>query len=104
MVFSCLIAAQIQRQKGVITNAEWNLLLRGPGVGVRGNKPDALSWLTAAQWNMCSSLEASVPAFEGLVNDMSAHSAAWRDYISSPEPRIQHIVLLSGIKEKFSFI
>jgi len=31
MVFSFLIAAQIQLRKGVITPAEWNMLLRGVG-------------------------------------------------------------------------
>ena len=31
MVFSFLIAAQIQLRKGTITQAEWNILLRGVG-------------------------------------------------------------------------
>ncbi len=66
MVFSFLIAAQIQRQKGEITLAEWNLLLRGPGIAkARANRPETISdFVSAAQWRMCAALEAVVPEFE----------------------------------------
>ena len=105
MVFSCLIAAQIQRQRGVISNTEWNMLLRGVGEGARGSKPDALSWITPAQWNICSALEASVPAFEGLVSDITSHATAWREYINCPEPRIllDPVSLLSSNSESFFY-
>lgn len=92
MVFSCLIAAQIQRQKGEISNTEWNLLLRGHAADAHAHASSRndtrAQWMTQAQWNACVALDTQVPAFAGLVRDLSVREDEWREYINSPEPRI----------------
>ena len=90
MVFSFLIAAQIQRRKGTITLAEWNLLLRGAGTGVAtgDTRVHGAEWVLPAQWRMCAMLEESVPAFSGLAHDLADHALEWREYVNCPEPRI----------------
>lgn len=44
--------------------------------------------MTQAQWNACIALDEQVPAFSGLIKDLSAREEEWREYINSPEPRI----------------
>ncbi|KXJ13494.1 Dynein heavy chain 6, axonemal [Exaiptasia diaphana] len=70
LVFSFMLCGDIMRQQGIITDAEWNYLLRGSG-GMdkeRPPKPD-VPWLTDQMWNNCCDLEDMIHSFKGLKED-----------------------------------
>eukprot|EP00731_Ephydatia_muelleri_P009184 Em0004g1522a len=71
LVFSFMLCADIMRQAGAISAADWNYFLRGAG-GVdkeRPAKPD-VPWLTKTVWNTCCDMEDVLPAFKGLCKDL----------------------------------
>lgn len=114
MVFSFLIAAQVLRRRGDISDAEWNLLLRGivPGLssgvdpeGALGSTSSLFSkfverpqWIPHTQWEMCCVMESSIPAFVGFTRDLAENAALWQAYAESTEIRIINKAPLSIIK------
>ncbi|XP_065178852.1 dynein axonemal heavy chain 6-like [Sycon ciliatum] len=71
LVFSFMLCVDVLRQGGVVLEDEWNFFLRG-SAGVdkeRAAKPD-IPWLNETLWNACCDLEATLPCFEGLCQDL----------------------------------
>ncbi|KAK3733193.1 hypothetical protein QZH41_008554, partial [Actinostola sp. cb2023] len=71
IVFSFMLCGDIMRQQGIVTDIEWNYLLRGSGSmdKERPPKPDA-PWLSDQIWNSCCDLEDLIHSFKGLKNDL----------------------------------
>ncbi|XP_015770017.1 PREDICTED: dynein heavy chain 6, axonemal-like [Acropora digitifera] len=71
LVFSFMLCGEIMRQKGDISDNEWNFFLRGSGSldKERPPKPD-VSWLTEHTWHTCCDLEDFLPAFAGLKEEI----------------------------------
>ncbi|CAH3197517.1 unnamed protein product [Porites evermanni] len=71
LVFSFMLCGEIMRQRGDISDNEWNFFLRGSGSldKERPPKPD-IPWLTEHMWNTCCDLEDSIPAFNGLKEEI----------------------------------
>ncbi|XP_071825285.1 dynein axonemal heavy chain 6-like isoform X2 [Apostichopus japonicus] len=73
LVFSFMLCADIMRQDKEISVTEWNVFLRG-AAGIdkeRPAKPD-VPWLTDQVWNVSYDLDDTVPAFKGILRDLTA--------------------------------
>ncbi|XP_075140366.1 dynein axonemal heavy chain 6 [Leptodactylus fuscus] len=71
LIYSFMLCIEIMRQKGEITDSEWNFFLRG-AAGLdkeRPTKPD-VPWLSDILWNSCCDLEEILPCFKGLKIDI----------------------------------
>ncbi len=90
LVFSFMLCADIMKQNGDITNAEWNFFLRGSAavdkvrtciwnhstcsyacwyhLQERPVSPD-IPWLTQQIWNTCCDMEDELPCFKGILKD-----------------------------------
>ncbi|KAG8541598.1 hypothetical protein GDO81_028641, partial [Engystomops pustulosus] len=71
LIYSFMLCIEIMRQKGEITDSEWNFFLRG-AAGLdkeRPNKPN-VPWLYDVLWNSCCDLEEILPCFKGLKADI----------------------------------
>ncbi|XP_066430423.1 dynein axonemal heavy chain 6 isoform X2 [Eleutherodactylus coqui] len=71
LIYSFMLCIEIMRQKGEITDSEWNFFLRG-AAGLdkeRPSKPD-VPWLYDVLWNSCCDLEEILPCFKGLKVDI----------------------------------
>lgn len=73
LVFSFMLCAEIMRQRGTITDGEWNFFLRG-ATGVdekkRAAMPSQPDWLREPQWAALASVEQCLPSlFSGLLSD-----------------------------------
>ncbi|XP_051785909.1 dynein axonemal heavy chain 6 [Erpetoichthys calabaricus] len=67
IIYSFMLCIEVMRQKGKISDAEWNYFLRG-AAGVEREligKP-AIPWLTDALWMTCCDIEERLPCFKGL--------------------------------------
>ncbi|KAG2466381.1 DYH6 protein, partial [Polypterus senegalus] len=67
IIYSFMLCIEIMRQKGKISDAEWNYFLRG-AAGVEREligKP-AIPWLTDALWMTCCDIEERLLCFKGL--------------------------------------
>ncbi|KAM4706665.1 dynein axonemal heavy chain 6 [Discoglossus pictus] len=71
LIYSFMLCIEIMRQKGEITDFEWNFFLRG-AAGLdkeRPAKPD-IPWLSDMLWYSCCDLEEILPCFKGIKNDI----------------------------------
>ncbi|XP_040273964.1 dynein heavy chain 6, axonemal [Bufo bufo] len=71
LIYSFMLCIEIMRQKGEITDSEWNFFLRG-AAGLdkeRPPKPD-VPWLNDVLWNSCCDLEEILPCFKGIKVDI----------------------------------
>ncbi|XP_069834127.1 dynein axonemal heavy chain 6 [Dendropsophus ebraccatus] len=71
LIYSFMLCVEIMRQKGEITDSEWNFFLRG-AAGLdkeRPPKPD-VPWIYDVLWNSCCDLEEILPCFKGLKVDI----------------------------------
>jgi dynein heavy chain len=83
-IFSFMIAIQVKRQNGSITDNEWQYLLRsGAFVNPEDEENCPMPWLTGAKWALLCALEKTVPAFAGLTNDIKARPKVWQAWIES---------------------
>ncbi|CAO2605458.1 Dynein axonemal heavy chain 6 [Lemmus lemmus] len=79
LIYSFMLCVEIMRQKGQLTEAEWNFFLRG-AAGMekeRPPKPEA-SWLSLYMWFSCCDLEETFPVFEGLTKIILLHPISVR--------------------------
>lgn len=73
-IFAFMLCAEIMKQRGDVSDREWNYLLRGAGASdqKRPAKPSH-DWLAQATWNEVCDLESSLPdLFAGLAADFIA--------------------------------
>ena len=75
LVFSFMLCSEIMRQRGDISDLEWNFFLRGSTGGLdekkRPPRPTNLPWLHDHLWNAMVVLEMCLPAiFTGLCADI----------------------------------
>uniref|UniRef100_A0A8C5LU47 Dynein axonemal heavy chain 6 n=1 Tax=Leptobrachium leishanense TaxID=445787 RepID=A0A8C5LU47_9ANUR len=71
LIYSFMLCIEIMRQKGEISEAEWNFFLRG-AAGLdkeRPPKPD-VPWLSDTLWYSCCDLEEMLQCFKGIKNDV----------------------------------
>ncbi|KAK0131808.1 Dynein heavy chain 6, axonemal [Merluccius polli] len=66
-IYSFLLSVEIMRQRGEVSEAEWQHFLRGapPQDKECAARPDA-SWLSDSHWQTCCELEDTLPCFRGL--------------------------------------
>ncbi|XP_012629713.3 dynein axonemal heavy chain 6 [Microcebus murinus] len=79
LIYSFMLCVEIMRQKGSLTDAEWNFFLRG-SAGLekeRPPKPEA-PWLLTPMWFACCDLEESFPVFKGLTYAILLHPISIR--------------------------
>nr|XP_015200901.1 PREDICTED: dynein heavy chain 6, axonemal [Lepisosteus oculatus] len=101
LIYSFMLCIEIMRQKGEISDAEWNFFLRG-SAGIdkeHTDKPD-VPWLTDFLWETCCDLEDRLPCFKGIKKEMvgtpvfiklgrleiSLNPESWEGYISELPP------------------
>ncbi|XP_053317654.1 dynein axonemal heavy chain 6 [Spea bombifrons] len=71
LIYSFMLCIEIMRQKGEISESEWNFFLRG-AAGLDKERPPKpeVSWLSDALWHSCCDLEEILPSFKGIRNDV----------------------------------
>uniref|UniRef100_A0A8C5FLE3 Dynein, axonemal, heavy chain 6 n=1 Tax=Gadus morhua TaxID=8049 RepID=A0A8C5FLE3_GADMO len=68
-IYSFLLCLEIMRQRGEVSEAEWQHFLRGaPGCAARPDAP----WLSDLQWQTCCGLESTLPCFKGLGRSLTS--------------------------------
>ncbi|CAL8330997.1 unnamed protein product [Merluccius merluccius] len=98
-IYSFLLSVEIMRQRGEVSEAEWQHFLRGapPQDKECAARPDAL-WLSDSHWQTCCELEDTLPCFRGLGRGITrAHICirlgrlqaainpeSWEGYVSQP--------------------
>ncbi|XP_060043693.1 dynein axonemal heavy chain 6 [Erinaceus europaeus] len=94
LIYSFMLCVEIMRQKGSITEAEWNFFLRG-SAGLEKERPPKpeVAWLLPATWFACCDLEEMFPVFAGLtqyllLHPISIHLGSFETYINPPEKEI----------------
>lgn len=88
LVFSFLVASQINLRETKIKIEDWDLLIRGAGV-VTGKeiKVNPLPHIiTDSSWNLAYAVEEKIYGFIGLRDSISINSMQWIDYINSKDP------------------
>ena len=87
-IFSFLIAININKHSGKLSDALWNVFLRGAGVfnteGILPN-PDK-HMIKPKEWELAYYIEQNFPVFEGFCHDIIDHLNEWRDYAGSYNP------------------
>ncbi|XP_072261492.1 dynein axonemal heavy chain 6 [Pyxicephalus adspersus] len=71
LIYSFMLCIEIMRQKGEITESEWNFFLRGAAGLDKEHpiKPD-VPWLSDVIWMSCCDLEEILPCFKGIKADI----------------------------------
>ncbi|XP_056443291.1 dynein axonemal heavy chain 6 [Gadus chalcogrammus] len=72
-IYSFLLCLEIMRQRGEVSEAEWQHFLRGAPALDEGcaARPDA-PWLSDLQWQTCCGLESTLPCFRGLGRSLTS--------------------------------
>ncbi|CAD7077293.1 unnamed protein product [Hermetia illucens] len=71
LVFSFLLATTVEKQEGIVTDAEFDFLIRGPiGSGVDHNRPEEFRFLSDSEWTNCAFLEFKFKSFSGIKADI----------------------------------
>ncbi|XP_015279206.1 PREDICTED: dynein heavy chain 6, axonemal [Gekko japonicus] len=71
LIYSFMLCIEVMRQKGELTDVEWNFFLRG-SAGLDKERPakPEIPWLEEHTWFMCCDLEETLPCFAGIQKDM----------------------------------
>ncbi|CCW68554.1 unnamed protein product [Phytomonas sp. Hart1] len=96
IILSVLIVTSIARQKGDITEAEWQYFVRSTAL-IPSNLPtlpSELKWMTRQQWELIQALSLSVPAYKELCESLSHDPTEWKNYAMHDE--IQTAVVPCG--------
>ncbi|KAJ8245285.1 hypothetical protein GJAV_G00269100 [Gymnothorax javanicus] len=100
-IYSFMLCVEIMRERGEVTDPEWQYLLRG-SVGIdqeRTGKPD-VPWLSDEDWKTCCDLEDKLPCFKGIKAEIVAtpisitlgrlevrvNPESWEGYVSDLPP------------------
>ncbi|CCW60171.1 unnamed protein product [Phytomonas sp. EM1] len=87
IILSVLIVTSIARQKGEITDAEWQYFVRSTAL-IPSNLPEIpaeLKWMNRQQWELLQALTLTVPAYKALAESLSRHAAAWKAFATHDE-------------------
>ncbi|ORZ39411.1 dynein heavy chain and region D6 of dynein motor-domain-containing protein [Catenaria anguillulae PL171] len=77
----------VMRNRGDISDDEWNFFLRGSAALLKEIPPKPLTrWLTDAMWRNVCSLAASVPIFVDLPDHIASHTLDWEGFIEADDP------------------
>ncbi|KAL4640265.1 dynein heavy chain 6, axonemal [Arapaima gigas] len=76
-VYSFLLCVEIMRQRGEVSDAEWQYFLRGTaGMEKEHTMKPNVPWLSDFTWQTCCDLEDIIPCFSGMKKDVvSTHIA-----------------------------
>ncbi|CAB1420450.1 unnamed protein product [Pleuronectes platessa] len=101
LIYSFMLCVEIMRQRGEISNGEWQHFLRGAASLEKDNaeRPD-VPWLTDFDWQTCCELDDTLPCFKDLSKEItrthihiqmgcfeaSINPKTWGDYVSELPP------------------
>eukprot|EP00761_Pharyngomonas_kirbyi_P008673 gb/GECH01008685.1/.p1 GENE.gb/GECH01008685.1/~~gb/GECH01008685.1/.p1 ORF type:complete len:4033 (+),score=845.30 gb/GECH01008685.1/:1-12099(+) len=85
LIFSFLMCCQILRNKGSISETEWNFFVRAPAVKEYPNKPD-IEWINENTWISLYSAEMNIDNLSGLTDGIKENPDSWCNFIDSAEP------------------
>ncbi|XP_018593809.2 dynein heavy chain 6, axonemal [Scleropages formosus] len=100
-VYSFLLCVEIMRQRGEVSDAEWQHFLRGTaGIEKEYAAKPNVPWLSDFTWQTCCSLEDIMPCFQGIKNDIvstqiaitlgslevSINPETWEGYVTELPP------------------
>jgi dynein heavy chain len=83
LIFSFMMATQISRNAGVITDTEWNAFIRG--VPQTSAKNEFSSWLGQKSWDLLYSLDHTIPEMEGITMAIARNQEEWAKHFKHPE-------------------
>lgn len=88
LLFSFLICASILRNRNIILDEEWFILLRGIVVFDRNSQLECpiLDDITQFQWDMLYSMQLNLPLFKGLCGHVVDKWEEWNKWINSDKP------------------
>ncbi|KAJ3093097.1 Dynein heavy chain 6, axonemal [Quaeritorhiza haematococci] len=93
LIFSFMICVEVLRERGDITDDEWNFFLRG-GAGMLAKdlppRPNA-KWLTSSMWQVCFQLAESIPHFSYMMEHMIMYTMEWERIIESDVPYLESV-------------
>ena len=83
MIYSFLICSSIERNKGIISNSNWNFLLRGADIYDKSEQPQnpMPNLIKEPSWNLAYAFEmANKERLEGMCKSMIEKSQSWIGY------------------------
>jgi dynein heavy chain len=96
-IYGFLMTTSILRERGDISQLEWNLLLRDGSSSVPKKKMSEITEQMLANpneavvsvfsWKYLTMLDYLLPAFKGIVQDMALRFPIWHDYIKQADPQ-----------------
>lgn len=89
MIYSFLICSSIERNKGIISSANWNFLLRGADIYDKTDQPQnpISKFIKEPSWNLAYAFElANKERLEGFCQSIIEKSQSWIDYCQSDDP------------------
>jgi dynein heavy chain len=94
-ILSLLMCTAIARNAGGIADSEWQYFIRATAFVANDLPalPENLSWVSNLQWGLIEALGRTVPAFKGLLDDVKARPALWKQWVQAGEP---HLTVLPG--------
>ncbi|XP_078146083.1 dynein axonemal heavy chain 6 [Centroberyx gerrardi] len=100
-IYSFMLCAEIMKQRGEVSDAEWQHFLRGSAVLDKeySERPD-VPWLSDFFWQTCCELEDTLPCFKGISKEItrthipirlgrlqaSINPESWEGYVSELPP------------------
>ncbi|CAM9220423.1 unnamed protein product [Chrysoparadoxa australica] len=120
MLYAFMIAVNVQRHAGEVSELEWRTLMVGAVVDAAMSearpRPKSLGWLPVKCWEQLLGYESSMPGgFKGICDDIALAGDAWREvYFESTSPHaedppgewssklsnFQHLLLLRAMREE----
>nr|XP_019939373.1 PREDICTED: dynein heavy chain 6, axonemal [Paralichthys olivaceus] len=101
LIYSFMLCVEIMRQRGEISDGEWQHFLKGPASLETDNaeQPD-VPWLSDFYWQTCCELDNTLPCFKDISKEItrthidiklgrcqaSINPETWRDYVSDLPP------------------
>ncbi|KAL7403678.1 hypothetical protein ABVT39_003711 [Epinephelus coioides] len=119
LIYSFMLCVEIMRQRGEISDAEWQHFLRGTASLEKdyAERPD-VPWLSDFYWQTCCELEDTLPCFKGISKEItrthihiklghfqaSINPENWEGYVSklSPVGESKEVKQESGISGDWS--
>lgn len=87
-ILSLLMCTSIARNAGHIIDQEWQYFVRASALVATEvqAKPANLDWINVQQWELCDTLNRTVPCFNGFINDLKNRSDLWKQFVLSSTP------------------
>ncbi|XP_067106416.1 dynein axonemal heavy chain 6 [Osmerus mordax] len=72
-IYSFMLCVDIMRQRGDVSDAEWQHFLRGaPPIDKPSPAKPSVPWLSDFTWQACCELEDTLPVFRGITQEITA--------------------------------